>query len=86
MGVLSTLFKDQPEKKENEKPEFTQNKTYRLCVEDNPNKRGYRCGNRDTCTPDCKLTLHIEELTHSESMEIDLEIRNVLEKHGFRLR
>jgi hypothetical protein len=86
MDVLKTLFKEKTEEKENEEPEFTQNKIYRLCVEDNPNKRGYRCGRRDTCTPDCKLTLHIEELSRLELVEIDLEIRGVLERHGFRLR
>ena len=86
MGILNTLFKDKTDEKENNEPEFKQNRTYRLCNEDNPNKRNYRCGKRDVCTPDCKLTLYIEELSHTELMEIDLEIRNMLDRHDFRLR
>jgi hypothetical protein len=86
MDILKSLFKEKVEEKENEEPEFKQNKIYRLCIEDNPNKRGYRCGKRDVCTPDCKLTLYIEELTRSELTELDLEIRNMLERHDFRLR
>ena len=71
---------------ENEEPEIVQNKKYRLCVEDNPNERKYRCGKREACSPACKLSLYLEELTHEEVMEIDLEIRNMLDRHNFNIR
>lgn len=85
MGILdAVLGKESP--MENEEPEIIQHKKYRLCVEDNPNERKYRCGKRDACSPACKLSLHLEELTHEEVMELDLEIRNMLERHNFSIR
>ena len=87
MTLLETLFKDKVPVPEDKSPEFVQNKKYRLCVEDNPNEkiyRGYNC--RDACSPACKLSLYLEELTHEEVMEIDLEIHNMLDRHDFKIR
>jgi len=83
--VESILGYDKPE--DEDAPVFKQNRKYRLCVEDNPDEQKYRCGNKkDLLVPDCKLSLYLEELTHGEVQEIDLEIRNMLERHGFIVR
>ena len=85
MGILNAVFgKESP--MENEEPEIIQNKKYRLCIEDNPNERKYRCGKRDACSPACKLSLHLEELTHEEVLELELEIRDMLDRHKFTIR
>jgi len=86
MGILDKVFQ-KPTDDDEEKPEFKQTKKYRLCTEDNPDEKRYRCGNKkDVISPNCKLSLHLEELTHEEAMEIDLEIRNMLDRHDFRIR
>ncbi len=85
MGILDAVFRKEPPM-ENEEPEFKQIKKYRLCSEDNPNKRNYRCGKKDVCSPDCKLSLSLEELTSKDLHEIELEIKELLERRGFLLR
>jgi hypothetical protein len=83
MDLLKSVFGKDEEAIE-ESPIFKQNKKYRLCVEDNPNEKKYGCGLRkDVCVPNCKLSLYLEELTHDEVMELDIEIRNMLERHDF---
>lgn len=86
MSILNkVLGRDEP-KMEDDIPEFKQNKKYRICVEDNPDQKKYRCSKKDIISPDCKLSLYLEELTHEEVMELDLEIRNMLDRHNFGLR
>jgi hypothetical protein len=87
MKLFEKILGVQEPEMEGKKPEFKQNKKYRLCVEDNPNERKYRgCNKPDVCVPNCKISLNLEELTHEEAKEIDLEIRNLLERHNFTMR
>lgn len=87
MDLLKTMFGNNKDNEDEEVPEFKQIKKYRICVEDNPDEKRYRCGNKkDTISPNCKLTVYLEELTHEEARELDLEIRNMLERHNLQLR
>lgn len=86
MDLLKIFEKTESDKKDNDEPERTQNKRYRLCVEDNPDERKYRCGKRDVMVPNCKLSLSLEELTYTQAREIELQIRNMLEADGFIMR
>jgi hypothetical protein len=83
-GSESTMEKETEGEKE---PEFKQERKYRICIEDNPNELKYRyCGKKNIAVPNCKLSLYLEELTHVEVTEIELEILNVLERHDFVMR
>lgn len=86
MNILNKVFGKEEPKMEDDTPEFKQSKKYRICVEDNPNQERYRCNKKNVVSPDCKLSLYLEELTHEEAMELDLEIRNMLDRHDFNLR
>jgi hypothetical protein len=83
VGVLDIFKKD---KEQNDEPELRQRKTYRICTENNPDKRNYRCSKRDIISPDCKLSVYLEELTSKDMREIEMEISNMLERHGFVMR
>ena len=85
--ILETVFGGKtPMPTEEDKPEFKQNKKYRLCVEDNPNEQKYGCGTKQIVHPNCKLSLQLEELTSDEVGGLATEIRALIEKHGFVLR
>jgi len=85
--ILKTIFgRSNMDMEEEKKPEFKQYKKYRLCTEDNPNERQYRCGKVDVCSPKCKLSLSLEGLTNEQVKTIELEILNLLERNGFQLR
>jgi hypothetical protein len=92
MNLLNKIFGGEdhmPEdstSKLDDTPEFHQNKKYIICTEDNPNQKRYRCGKKDIISPDCKLSLALEEITREEMMELDLEIRNMLDRHNFEMR
>jgi hypothetical protein len=87
MSILGLMFKGKSQMTtEEEKPEFKQFKKYRLCTEDNPNERKYRCGKNDICSPSCKLSLYLEGLTTEQMKEIELELTNMLERNAFEVR
>ncbi len=87
MKILKMIFGSETNMEKDQEPEFKQNKKYRLCTEDNPNETKYRyCGKNDIVVPNCKLSLYLEELTHEEVVEIELEISNMLERHNFIMR
>lgn len=84
--LMDAFLRKGIKKEEDDKPEFVQVKKYSICTEDNPNKKSYRCGKRDVCSPDCNLTLRLEGLTSKDLVELDLEIRNMLDRHDFTMR
>jgi len=87
MTILKKIFRSETDMEKEQEPEFKQDKKYRLCIEDNPNETKYRyCGKNNVISPNCKLSLHLEELTQEEVSEIELEIRNMLERHDFSMR
>lgn len=88
MSLLESLFRGKtPMPTEEEKPEFKQNKKYRLCINDNPDKEdhSYKC-NKTFVVPQCSLSLSLDELTHEEVMVIEKELRAILEYHNFLMR
>jgi len=88
MKLIDVIFqRDEKPMAEDTPDEIEVNKTYQLCIDDKPNERKYRCGGKkDILSPACTLTLHLGGLTHEEVMELDLEIRNMLDRHDFNLR
>jgi hypothetical protein len=87
MTILKKIFGSETKIEKELEPEFKQNKKYRLCTEDNPDETKYRyCRKNDIIVPNCKLSLYLEELTHTEVVEIELEIQNMLERHNFTMR
>jgi hypothetical protein len=85
-SILNKIFDGKESKRDEDEPDKDQHKRYRLCVDDNPDERKYRCGKRDVLVPNCKLTLCLEELTNEECGEIALELRKMLKPHDFILR
>jgi hypothetical protein len=88
MSILESIFGGKiPMPTEEPKPEFKQNKKYRLCINDNPDKEdhSYKC-NKTFVVPQCSLSLSLDELTTEEVGKIAIEIRAVLEQNGFVLR
>lgn len=87
MKFLKSIFGSESNMEKEQEPEFKQNKKYRLCIEDNPNETKYQyCGKNDIIVPNCKLSLYLEEMTCEEVRDIELEIRNMLERHNFIMR
>lgn len=87
MSIINHILgRDEPDMTNGE-PEVIRNKTYRICTENNPDEKKYRCsGKRDAVSPACKLALHLEGLTCFELREIEMEISNMLERDGFLMR
>lgn len=85
MGILETVFKDKKEPEE-EQPERVQFKTYRLCTEDRPDEKEYRCGKRNQLRPNCHISVSLDGLMHEEMAGIEEELREILKKHDFQMR
>ena len=86
MSILEKVFGGKTKMSDEERLEFKQNRKYRLCVEDNPDEKKYGCGTTRVIVPNCKLSLYLEELTSEEVGAMAIEIRKLLESHGFVLR
>jgi hypothetical protein len=86
MKLLETLFGERKMESDDETPEIKQNKKYRLCTENNPDERHYRCNKKDVMSPACKLSLSLDGLTVGQLDAIEMEILKMLERNGFQLR
>lgn len=68
-------------------PEVRRKKDYNLCITDNPDEEKYDyCSKKHYLVPDCNISLSLKGLTHQEAIEIELEIRNLLDRNDFPKR